>query len=122
MPVGVDYKYALYTRDDGTTTVNVRIDKALADNEDAGFGTYDSTKPVINVRGKHSFTCRYALLISATTGNRRRVVIGSPSCDLWTGAQNTISFPVRGSATPEVFTVTHRVGESAAVAHDIFNL
>ena len=120
--VGVDYGYYLYTCDDGVTEYNIRIQKTIGDNADAGFQAYDASKPVMPLSNPHIFRARYALLISATTGNRRRIPIGTTTCDLWTGAENEVSFPIRGTATPEVFQITHLGAEQRAIAHDVFNL
>lgn len=123
MSSALNYGYYLYTRDDGVTQVNVRVSTTVGGHASTGFAAMDTSKPTQSLRNKKAgLTCRYVLLRSSTTGNTRRVPIGSASCDLWTGVVNTISFPIRGSATPEVFDVTHRKGEESADAHAVFSL
>lgn len=117
----LDFGYYKYTCDDASE-VNLRIQAAIGGHADCGFAAYDATKRVMPVNKKKIFRARYALLLDPLTGNRRRIPIGSLTCDIWTRVTTTVSLLVKGSATPVVYNVTHLGGEAIDVAHDVFSL
>lgn len=122
MASALDYAYYTYTRDDGVAVFNVRVNKTLGAHASAGFSAFTAGAAVRSVAPTRlGVSCRYALAISATTGNKRRLPIGSTACDIWTGTVTTIDLPVRGSATAETFTISHLVGEKDTPARVVVN-
>lgn len=111
-----DFVRAGYTSDDGNI-YTVKIGKELADDTHNGFLTFDDTKPPL----PQGYKMRYALAVG-TSGNRRKVAIGTTTCDLSTGTTKTVSMSVIGSADPEVFTIWHFQGESRGVPHQVVNI
>lgn len=122
MASALDYAYYTYTRDDGEALFNVRVNKTLGAHASAGFSAFTAGAEVRSVaQTRLGVSCRYALAISATTGNKRRLTIGSTACDIWTGTVTTIDLPVRGAALAETFTISHLVGEKNTPARVVVN-
>lgn len=111
-----DFVRCGYTSDDGNI-YTVKIGKEHADDVNNGFLAFDATKPNLPTGMKMRFA--YAV---GTSGNRRKVPIGTVGCDLWTHTVGTVTMSVLGSAVGEVFTIWRYIGEDRPVPHAVVNI
>lgn len=117
MAEGLNYAYYVYTTDGGTE-YSVRLASYFGDNEDLGFGARDDTKPLLPKGSK----MRYVNALDFTTGNRRKVPVGTNDSDIFTGVATSVDLKFYGDAVANTFDVTSRRGEKIAVSHRVYNL
>lgn len=95
-----------YTSDDATE-YSVEVNCAIAAIASLGWGAFDGDAPVL----PRLMRPRYCYVRHIATGRTRKVVVGSPTCDVWTDTATTITMPEKNDADGEVWTVISKHGE-----------
>jgi hypothetical protein len=91
---GVDFTYAQYTADDGTTW-SVRVLNEWAADGDSGLGAFDAADPVWPTSPR--MKTRKAVLQDLVSGRRTTRIAGTTTADCLTRGNTTVTF-ARGAA------------------------
>ncbi len=116
MSVNKDFKRATYTSDDGND-YTVKVDAETANDATLGFSAYDVAHPNL----PKGYQMRYILAVSSA-GVRRKVPVGSSTCDVWTMTATHVDKLTVGVALAVQFDTWYLVGEKRTVPHQVVNI
>ena len=94
----------------------VLLDQSNSSLESCGLPLYvDQVDPLLPTefltRQPVGLRLRFLIAVDTLTGNTRKLVCGTTTCNAWTGSTNSIELPNFNLLEPTVYTILRRIQE-----------